>query len=246
MTSPCDSHWDAVVRILRYIKSAPGSPSDRRSSSGYCVLVGVYKLENSEDLDCVEEEHKEPREVHMFVDLLLQELDTIRNEVKQILPEGLHPKHRRTDSNGSTNSSRSNPLRDDRLVRSNTQKARSQLLESHLAKLFKQKMEIFTKVEHTQESVITTIIKLFLKSLQEFVRLQTFNRSGFQQIQLDIQFLKTTLKDTTEDEAAVDFLLDEVIVAAAERCLDPIPLEPAILDRLTQAKLAKNSDQRST
>ncbi|KAM3323675.1 vacuolar protein sorting-associated protein 51 [Capsicum chacoense] len=190
--------------------------------------------------------HKEPREVHMFVDLLLQELDTIRNEVKQILPEGLHPKHRRTDSNGSTNSSRSNPLRDDRLVRSNTQKARSQLLESHLAKLFKQKMEIFTKVEHTQESVITTIIKLFLKSLQEFVRLQTFNRSGFQQIQLDIQFLKTTLKDTAEDEAAVDFLLDEVIVAAAERCLDPIPLEPAILDRLTQAKLAKNSDQGST
>ena len=61
-----------------------------------------------------------------------------------------------------------------------------------------------------QESVITTIIKLFLKSLQEFVRLQTFNRSGFQQIQLDIHFLKTTLKDTADDEAAVDFLLDEV------------------------------------
>ncbi|KAJ8565837.1 hypothetical protein K7X08_008413 [Anisodus acutangulus] len=108
----------------------------------------------------------------MFVDLLLQELDTILNEVKQILPEGLHPKHRRTDSNGSATSSRSNPLRDDRL---------------------------------------------------------TFNRSGFQQIQLDIHFLKTTLKDTDEDEAAIDFLLDE-----------------AILDRLTQAKLAKNSEQRST
>ncbi|XP_015168103.1 uncharacterized mitochondrial protein AtMg00240-like [Solanum tuberosum] len=66
MTSPCDSHWEAVVRILRYIKSAPGkgllfedqghehiigytdadwagSPSDRRSTSGYCVLVGGTK-----------------------------------------------------------------------------------------------------------------------------------------------------------------------------------------------------------
>ena len=61
-----------------------------------------------------------------------------------------------------------------------------------------------------QDSVITTIVKLCLKSLQEFVRLQTFNRSGFQQIQLDIHFLKTTLKDTADDEAAVDFLLDEV------------------------------------
>lgn len=61
-----------------------------------------------------------------------------------------------------------------------------------------------------QESVVTTIVKLSLKSLQEFVRLHTFNRSGFQQIQLDIHFLKTTIKDIAEDEAAVDFLLDEV------------------------------------
>ncbi|KAF3967252.1 hypothetical protein CMV_008720 [Castanea mollissima] len=79
--------------------------------------------------------------------------------------------------------------------------------------------------------------------MQEFVRLQTFNWSGFQQIQLDIQFLRTPLKETVEDEAAVDFLLDEVIVGALERCLDPIPLEPPILDKLIQAKLAKTRDQ---
>ncbi|KAJ8440845.1 hypothetical protein Cgig2_000733 [Carnegiea gigantea] len=189
-------------------------------------------------------QHKEPREVHMFVDLFLQELEGVLSEVKQILPQGATRKHRRADSNGSTASSRSNPLRDDRMLsRSHTQKARSQLLETHLAKLFKQKMEIFTKVESTQDSVVTTIVKLCLKSLQEFVRLQTFNRSGFQQIQLDIQFLRNSIKDTIEDEAAVDFLLDEVIVATAERCLDPVPLEPPVLDRLIQAKLEKPKDQ---
>lgn len=188
--------------------------------------------------------HKEPREVHMFADLFLQELRAVGSEVKQILPRGLHRKHSRTESNGSTSSSRSNTLRDDKLGRSTTNRARSQLLETHLAKLFKQKMEIFTKVEHTQESVVMTIVKLCLKSLQEFVRLQTFNRSGFQQIQLDMQYLRPTLKDTAEDEAAVEFLLDEVIVAAAERCLDPSPLEPAILDRLVHAKLAsRTTDQ---
>ncbi|KAL8191979.1 hypothetical protein R6Q57_028100 [Mikania cordata] len=186
--------------------------------------------------------HKEPREVHMFVDLFLQELGAIGSEVKQILPQGLTRRHSRTESNGSTSSSRSTTLRDNR---SNTNRARSQLLETHLAKLFKQKMEIFTKVEHTQESVVMTILKLCLKSLQEFVRLHTFNRSGFQQIQLDMQYLRITLKDSAEDEAAVEFLLDEVIVAAAERCVDPSPLEPAILDKLVQAKLAKTMDQET-
>lgn len=62
-TSSCASHWDAAIQILRYIKSAPGqglcyvdrgttqiigysdadwvrSPIDRRSTAGYCVLIG--------------------------------------------------------------------------------------------------------------------------------------------------------------------------------------------------------------
>lgn len=188
--------------------------------------------------------HKEPREVHMFVDLLLQELEGIRAEVRQILPPGFIRRHRHSDSTGSTNSSRSNPMREDKLGQSNTQRARSQLLESHLAKLFEQKMEIFTKVEQTQESVLSTAIKLCLKSLQEFVRLQTFNRSGYQQIQVDIEFLKNPLKEFVDDDAVIDFLLKEVNNAAHERCLDPIPLEPPILDKLINAKLAKVREQQ--
>nr|XP_027186530.1 uncharacterized protein LOC101502542 [Cicer arietinum] len=63
LNSHCDSHWNVVFRILRYIKGAPGkglvytdignldivaytiaywvgSSSDRRSTFGYCVLIG--------------------------------------------------------------------------------------------------------------------------------------------------------------------------------------------------------------
>ena len=63
LQSPCNSHCGAVIRILRYIKSTPGqgvlyenrghtqvvgytnadwvgSPTDRRSTSGYCIFIG--------------------------------------------------------------------------------------------------------------------------------------------------------------------------------------------------------------
>ena len=62
LQSPCDSHWDAVIRIFHYIKETPGqgvlyenrghtqvigyydaywtgSPANRRSTSGYCVFI---------------------------------------------------------------------------------------------------------------------------------------------------------------------------------------------------------------
>ena len=62
LQSPCDSHWHAAVRILRYVKGTPGqgvlyenrghtqivgysdadwagSPTDRRSTSGYCMFI---------------------------------------------------------------------------------------------------------------------------------------------------------------------------------------------------------------
>lgn len=86
---------------------------------------------------------------------MLWQLAAVGSEVKQILPPGLTRKHSRTESNGSTSSSRSNTLRDNR---SNTNRARSQLLETHLAKLFKQKMEIFTKVLHTQVRLYISIL----------------------------------------------------------------------------------------
>ncbi|XP_027357256.1 uncharacterized protein LOC113866639 [Abrus precatorius] len=44
LNSPCKEHWDAVIRIVRYIKGALGkdwarSPIDRRSTFGFCIFV---------------------------------------------------------------------------------------------------------------------------------------------------------------------------------------------------------------
>ncbi|XP_019173410.1 PREDICTED: uncharacterized protein LOC109168985 [Ipomoea nil] len=65
LETPCDFHWDAAVCVLSYIKRAPGQgllygdrghsqvvgycdadwagcPFNRRSTSGYCILIGAY------------------------------------------------------------------------------------------------------------------------------------------------------------------------------------------------------------
>lgn len=78
------------------------------------------------------------------------QLKIIGNKVKQILPQGPPHKHRHTDSNGSGSSSLSNSFSNDKMIKSTQHRTRSQLLETHLINLFKQKLEIFTKVEHTQ------------------------------------------------------------------------------------------------
>ncbi|CAM6105319.1 unnamed protein product [Calypogeia fissa] len=198
--------------------------------------------------------YKEPRDVRMFADLLLQEVNRVQSEVQQLLDHGITRGHQHTDSTGSAGSSRSNStsLRDNTSIRDSSSihegrnpqmsisnRARGQALERDVAKLFKQKVELFTKAEFTQVSVMSTIIKMGLKTFQECVRLQTFNRSGYNQIQLDVQYLRGTLRDKMIDEAVIDSLLDEVCTAAAERCIDPIPLEAAILDKLIDAKRAK-------
>ena len=73
------------------------------------------------------------------------------SEVKEVLEPGTVRTHRRSDSTGSASSSRSNPLREDRISRSSiAQRTKSRLLERDVAKLFKQKVEIFTKLEYTQ------------------------------------------------------------------------------------------------
>lgn len=83
---------------------------------------------------------------------------------------------------------------------------------------------------------MSTLVKMLLKSFQECVRLQTFGRNGYQQIQLDALSLCEALRSLMEDEAVVDMLMDEVCTAAAERSLDPTPMDASSIDRILQSR----------
>jgi len=84
-------------------------------------------------------------------------------------------------------------------------------------------------------SMLTHVIKLTLKTLVEEVRLSTFSRHGFQQLQVDCTMLRWVLLPCVDDEGSVLALLDEVLISCQERCLDAVPIEHATLEELCQA-----------
>ena len=84
--------------------------------------------------------------------------------------------------------------------------------------------------------MLTHVSKLTLKTLVEEIRLGTFSRHGFQQLQLDCAMLRWVLPCCAEDEGSVLALLDEALISCQERCLDPTPLDHGSLETLCEAK----------
>ncbi len=103
-------------------------------------------------------------------------------------------------------------------------------LASNIQRMFSDRVEIFSPVEASRASCLTGVVKIALKSLLECVRLRTFGRFGFQQVQVDARYLQLYLWRFVSDENLVSFLLDEVMTSAVHRCADPSPMEASVVD----------------
>ncbi|KAJ8944212.1 hypothetical protein NQ318_014574 [Aromia moschata] len=101
---------------------------------------------------------------------------------------------------------------------------------SNMHKLFSERIEIFSTVEFSKVSILTGIIKISLKTFMECVRLKTFSKYGLQQIQVDTHYLQLYLWRFVVDENLVHFLLDEILGSAVHRCLEPVLMEPSVVD----------------
>ena len=89
-------------------------------------------------------------------------------------------------------------------------------------RIFSEKISIFGKVEFNTNSVLIGILKIVLKGLSESVRVQTFSKRGFQQIELDSNYIQNMLPSiiTSENDVLVS-LLKDAMTSAGERCLNP-------------------------
>ncbi len=135
----------------------------------------------------------EPRAARAVMKRVVEEVTAMDRQVGRLYEEGAR-KARSSDS-----SRRANPSRTAGVVAGGSSSGRhhrssawsvanSQHLDTSLAsniqKMFSERIEIFAKVEASRVSVLTGVVKIALKTLLECVRMRTFSRYGFQQIQV--------------------------------------------------------------
>mmetsp|Transcript_14959 Transcript_14959/g.19396 ORF Transcript_14959/g.19396 Transcript_14959/m.19396 type:complete len:585 (-) Transcript_14959:193-1947(-) len=102
-------------------------------------------------------------------------------------------------------------------------------LHLDIERVFSERVVIFNDdLQLNVPSLLFSILKPLLKGMAECVRCLTLRRDfEFQQIQLDVQFLRIAVTyfigdGPMENKAIIDALLDEVLTSASERCLvDP-------------------------
>ncbi|KAF8926102.1 hypothetical protein EDD21DRAFT_235715 [Dissophora ornata] len=101
------------------------------------------------------------------------------------------------------------------------------LLLTNIDKLFSDRVEIFVRCQDLNRTgIMFGIIKILLKAWAESVRMKTFSKGGFQQVQIDAEFAKVWLwRFATADERLMHSLLEETQHTAYRRCFDPAPLD---------------------
>ncbi|KDD77095.1 hypothetical protein H632_c20p0, partial [Helicosporidium sp. ATCC 50920] len=90
-------------------------------------------------------------------------------------------------------------------------------------------------VDTSRAGVKAAVLCAALPALCEALREQSLGRCAFQQIQLDVHFLRPHVLAAVEgaaEEGVALQLLEEVMAAAMERCTEPLLLETSVLDKI--------------
>ena len=91
---------------------------------------------------------------------------------------------------------------------------------NNIKKLFSDRVEIFQPVQFRRRTILSGIVKIMLRAMIESIRLETFNKNGVQQLQIDAKYLQHELTCFVSNENVIFALLDEAVTSAEIRCLD--------------------------
>jgi len=114
--------------------------------------------------------------------------------------------------------------------------------------MFERRPDAFGHVEFARKAVLASATRIGLKAMFECVRLQTFGRSGFQQLQVDKFYLQAMLFSIMGPVRDINSLLDDIEANAQQRCIDPVPMDPTVTQHILrhhQLSLPDNSPSLS-
>jgi hypothetical protein len=117
--------------------------------------------------------------------------------------------------------------------------------ERDVMKLFNKNLTTFRinpptldiNVEVDSSLILLEMMKICLKTFNECVRMTTFGKDGFQQLQVDAQFLRVIWSKLVDKEKYITDLVDEVVDSCAQRCLEATPLDKNIVQSLVDKKI---------
>ena len=164
--------------------------------------------------------------MRLVIGLVLEEVASVTKQVTKTLGDEPLPSSRRTSVAEGAHGR-------------HTHVPRRAGVSLDIDRIFAKKVQLFANLDFTREAIVGSVFKLALKTFLECLRLCTLGRNGYQQIQVDVYFLRIMLPHFISDTAVLDQMLDDILISAAERCLEPTPLEQSVVVSIGNAKKAK-------
>jgi hypothetical protein len=104
-----------------------------------------------------------------------------------------------------------------KILTDNSYKNKSQV-QLEMEKLQIRRMTIYGEMVSSPQEIIYVLVKIFLKNLNEFIKIKKYNLFAYQQIQIDISFVHSFLKDNLiykDIDNIMDGFLTEILMNAA-------------------------------
>ena len=104
-----------------------------------------------------------------------------------------------------------------KIITDNSYKNKSQV-QLEMEKLQIRRMTIYGEEIRSPQEIIYVLVKIFLKALNEFIKIKKYNLLAYQQIQIDASFIHAFLKDNLvyiDSENIMDGFLTEILMNAS-------------------------------
>ncbi|KAI8867681.1 hypothetical protein GQ42DRAFT_164632 [Ramicandelaber brevisporus] len=127
-------------------------------------------------------------------------------------------------------------------------------LESPERRVARTPHQAYNQAEFGSAGAVAAILRIALKEAIEVLRTLAFGRSGYQQMQVDTEYIRTAFTNLTShgqsnpsasnNASGIELLLDELVNTAYSRCRDPVTLDHNVA--VTLALLANRDDNLPT